>query len=312
MYLITGGAGFIGSNIAKSLIAKGEKVRILDNLSTGRRSNLKDIISEIEFIHGDVNDSELLEECMKDVRFVLHQAALPSVPRSIADPVASNQAIIDGTLNVLVKARDAGVQRVVLASSSSVYGSNPTLPKREDMELLPLSPYAVAKLTTEMYARVFAQLYDIETVSLRYFNIFGPLQDPSSQYAAVIPRFITRMLAGEAPVIFGDGEQSRDFTYIDNAVEANLKACHSLHVGQGEAINIACGERYSLNQLVKMLNSILGTNIEPQYVEPRTGDVKHSLADITRAQELLGYRGKVTMEEGLFKTVDYFKQLLEE
>lgn len=310
MYLITGGAGFIGANIAKHLVAKGKRVRVLDDLSTGRLSNLESIINEIEFIKGDINDSPLLKECMHGVRYVLHQAALPSVPKSIANPIASNRAIVDGTLNVLIEARDAGIKRVVLASSSSVYGNNPTLPKREDMELAPLSPYAVAKYAVEMYARVFARLYHLETVSLRYFNVFGPLQDPSSEYAAVIPKFITRMLNGAEPVIFGDGKQSRDFTYVDNAVEANLLACHSPQVGEGEAINVACGECFSLNQLVQMLNNLLGTGIKPKYTEPRPGDIKHSLADITRAKRLLGYKGKVTMAEGLSKTIDYFKTKL--
>jgi len=307
MYLITGGAGFIGSNIARRLAAKGERVRVLDNLSTGRLSNLNNIKEDIDFIEGDINDSYLLRKSVAGVRYVIHLAAIPSVQRSIKNPIASNRSIIDGTLNVLVEARDAGVKRIVLASSSSIYGSNKALPKQESFEPAPISPYAAAKYTCEMYAGIFARLYQIETVSLRFFNVFGPLQDPRSEYAAVIPRFITRMLTGERPVIFGTGEQTRDFTFIENVVDANLYACLIPKVGQGEAINIACGKRYSLNKLVNMLNTILGTEIQPEYVPPRSGDIKHSLADITRAKQLLGYNTKVDLTEGLSRTVDYFK-----
>ncbi len=306
MYLVTGGAGFIGSNIARKLVARGEKVRILDDFSTGKRENLFDL-DEAEIIEGSLIDRETVRNALKGARYVLHKAAIPSVPRSVADPLRSNEANVTGTLNLLIEAREAGVERFVFAASSSAYGDTAVLPKVESMPADPLSPYAVGKYTGELYVKVFADIYDLPAVSLRYFNIFGPSQDPASEYAAVIPKFIQSMLQGKAPVIYGDGEQSRDFTYIDNAVEANLLACSSDKAGRGEVINVACGQRYNLNQLVGALNDLLGTSIEPVYTEAVAGDVKHSLADINRAEELLGYTVKVSFIEGLKRTIDWFK-----
>jgi len=306
MYLITGGAGFIGSNIVRRLLADGERVRVLDNFSTGRRENLAGL-SGFEIIEGSVTDPVEVRKALVGIEYVLHQGAIPSVPRSIADPIASNETNINGTLNLLMAAKEAGVKRVVFAASSSAYGDTVVLPKVETMPGDPLSPYAVGKYTGELYARVFANLYGLQTVSLRYFNIFGPHQDPASEYAAVVPKFILKMLKGEAPTIYGDGEQSRDFTYIDNAVEANLLACKSEKVGQGEVINIACGESFSLNELVVALNEILGTAIDPVYSKPQPGDVKHSLASIERARELLAYEVRVDFHEGLKRTVEWFR-----
>jgi len=306
MYLVTGGAGFIGSNIVRKLLEEGEKVRVLDDFSTGRRENLEGL-SGFEVIEGSLTVPAVLDEALGGVDYVLHQAAIPSVPRSIADPLKSNEANVTGTLMLLDAAKRAGVKRLVFAASSSAYGDTEVLPKVEDMPAKPLSPYAVNKYAGELYAKVYADIYGLQTVCLRYFNIFGPYQDPASEYAAVIPKFILRMLKGEAPVIYGDGDQSRDFTYIDNAVEANLLACKSEKVGWGEVINVACGERYSLNELVAALNEILGTKIEPLYDEARPGDVKHSLAAIERARELLGYEVKVDFHEGLKRTVEWFR-----
>ena len=307
MYLVTGGAGFIGSNIVRRLISDGEKGRVLDDFSTGRKENLAGLESIVDVVEGSLTDREAVGKALQGVRFVLHQAAIPSVPRSIADPLTSNEANITGTLNLLEAALEARVERFVYAASSSAYGDTEVLPKVEDMPADPLSPYAVGKYTGELYARVYAKIYQLPTVSLRYFNIFGPRQDPASEYAAVIPKFIQLMLEGESPVIYGDGEQSRDFTYIDNAVEANLLACRSGKVGAGEVINVACGERYSLNDLVQILNEIMGTGIKPLYSEARPGDVKHSLADITRARELLNYEVGVDFREGLKKTVEWLR-----
>jgi len=306
-YLVTGGAGFIGSHIVEELLKRGEKVRIIDNLSTGKIDNIKDFLSEVEFLEGDLRDINKVREAVEGVDYVLHQAAIPSVPRSIIDPISSNSANVDGTLNLLFAAKEAGVKRVVIASSSSVYGDSQILPKSEEFTPNPISPYAVTKLVKELYARVFYQIYGLETVSLRYFNVFGPRQDPTSQYAAVIPRFITKMLKGESPVIFGDGEQSRDFTYVKNVVEANILASISDKVGHGEVINIACGESITLNQLVNRINEILGTNIRPIYTEPRPGDVRHSLASINRAKELLGYTVKESFLDGLKETINWYK-----
>jgi nucleoside-diphosphate-sugar epimerase len=306
MYLVTGGAGFIGSNIVRRLMVDGEKVRVLDDFSTGKRENLAGL-EGLEIIEGSLTDIRAVREALAGVRFVLHQGAIPSVPRSVADPLLSNEANVNGTLSLLVEAKAAGVKRVVFAASSSAYGDTEVLPKVENMPADPLSPYAVGKFTGELYARVFAKLYELETVSLRYFNIFGPYQDPASEYAAVIPKFIQMMLKGGAPTIYGDGEQSRDFTYIDNAVEANLLACRSEEVGRGEVINVACGERYTLNELVAALNEILGTKLSPIYAESKPGDVKHSLAAIGRAKDLLGYDVKVDFREGLQRTVGWFR-----
>jgi nucleoside-diphosphate-sugar epimerase len=306
MYLITGGAGFIGSNIVRQLVAQNRHVRVLDDFSSGKRKNLGDL-KEIELVEGTLLDQTLVRQALDGAEYVLHQGAIPSVPRSVAEPLRSSEVNVRGTLNLLVAARDAGVKRFVFAASSSAYGDTEVLPKVESMPANPLSPYAVDKFAGELYVGVFSNIYSLPTVSLRYFNIFGPSQDPASDYAAVIPKFITRMLNGEAPVIYGDGEQSRDFTYIDNAVEANLLACQSEKVGRGEVINIACGQRYTLNELVRELNAILGTNIDPVYTDPQPGDVKHSLADISKAKELLGYEVKVDFKEGLKRTVEWFK-----
>ena len=302
MYLVTGGAGFIGSNIVRRLVADKEKVRVLDNFSTGKRENLAGL-DQVEITEGSLTDQAAVEEALAGVRYVLHQGAIPSVPRSIDDPIGSNEANVTGTLNLLWAAKETGVERLVYAASSSAYGDTETLPKVESMPADPLSPYAVGKYSGELYARVFATVYGLPTVSLRYFNIFGPYQDPASEYAAVIPKFIKLMLRGEAPVIYGDGQQSRDFTYIDNAVKANLLACRSPLVGRGEVINVACGERYSLNQLVAALNEIIGSNTEPVYTEPRQGDVRHSQADISKARRMLDYQVEVDFKEGLRRTV---------
>jgi len=309
MYLVTGGAGFIGSNIVRKLVEQGERVRVLDDFSTGKKENLVGIEDRVEVVVGSFIDRKLVNRVLQGVRFVLHQGAIPSVPRSVADPVKSNEANITGTLNMLEGAREAGVERFVYAASSSAYGDTKVLPKVEDMPAKPLSPYAVGKYTGELYARVYADIYSLPTVSLRYFNIFGPYQDPASEYAAVIPKFILAMLNGEVPVIYGDGEQSRDFTYIDNAAAANLLACKSEKVGRGEVINVACGERFTLNQLVKQLSEIMGLEVEPEYAEARPGDVKHSLADISRAEELLGYRAEVDFKEGLKRTAEWFRKI---
>ena len=307
MYLVTGGAGFIGSNIVRTLLEKGEPVRLLDDFSTGKRENVGDL-SGAEIIEGSLLDQKCIREAVDGIDYVLHQGAIPSVPRSVADPLGSNEANVTGTLKLLLAAKNAGVKRFVFAASSSAYGDTEVLPKVETMTADPLSPYAVNKYSGELYTKVFNQIYGLSTVSLRYFNIFGPYQDPASEYAAVIPKFIIRMLRGEAPVIYGDGEQSRDFTYIDNAVTANLLACKADKAGRGEVINVACGKRYSLNELVRALNNILGTNIKPRYTDPRPGDVKHSLADISMAKETLGYEVKVDFEEGLRQTVEWFKR----
>jgi nucleoside-diphosphate-sugar epimerase len=307
MYLVTGGAGFIGSNIVRRLVAEGEKVRVLDNFSTGKKENLVGV-NRVDIVEGSLTDRETVKKALEGVEYVLHQGAIPSVPRSVADPLGSNEANITGTLMAMEVAKEIGVRRFIFAASSSAYGDTEILPKVENMPGDPLSPYAVGKYSGELYAKVFAGIYGLQTVSLRYFNIFGPYQDPDSQYAAVIPKFIMKMLIGEAPVIYGDGEQSRDFTFIDNAVEANLLACRSDRVGKGEVINIACGESYSLNELVRELNKILNTNIEPVYTDPQPGDVKHSLADVSKAKELLGYEVKVDFKEGLRRTVDWFRR----
>lgn len=305
-YLVTGGAGFIGSNIVRALLCRGQRVRVLDNFATGRRANLAGLEREIELAEGDIRDLEAVRRGMVGVDCVIHQAALPSVARSLQDPLATHQSNATGTLQVLVAARDAGVQRVVYASSSSVYGDSPKLPKVEDMPPQPLSPYAVSKLAGEQYCAVFAQLYGLETVCLRYFNAFGPRQDPTSEYAAVVPRFITAMLRGERPTIYGDGTQSRDFTFVANTVDATLLAAEAPGVA-GQCFNIACGRRYTLLELVAVLNAILGTRLEPHFTDPRSGDVKHSLADISKAQRGLGYSPQVSFEEGLRRTVEWFR-----
>ena len=306
MYLVTGGAGFIGSNIVRHLVAEQQRVRVLDDFSAGKRENLAGL-DEVELVEGSLVHLETIRRVLEGVDYVLHQGAVASVPRSVEEPLKTHEANLTGTLNLLVAAKESGVKRVVLAASSSVYGDGAALPKEEALAAEPLSPYAVQKYASEHYGRVFAGVYGLPVVSLRYFNIFGPYQDPASEYAAVIPRFIQAMLAGERPVIFGDGEQSRDFTYIDNAVQANLLACHGEKVGGGEVLNIACGTRYTLNALVEALNGILGTALVPRYAEPRPGDVRHSQAEIDRARALLGYRVKVDFREGLRRTVDWYR-----
>jgi len=308
-YLVTGAAGFIGSNIVEELVRRGQSIRALDNLSTGKRSNLEPFLSNIDFVEGDVTDSSLLAEAMRGVDYVLHQAALPSVPRSVADPLTSHEINATGTLKVLLAARDAGVKRVVYASSSSVYGNSPTMPKHEEMPTQPLSPYAVNKLAGEEYAKVFAHLYDLPTVSLRYFNVFGPRQDPHSAYAAVIPAFIAAMLENRRPTIYGDGAQTRDFTYVSNVVNANLLACESSKA-DGMALNVACGESFSLLDLAHHINRLLGTNIEPLFEPERKGDVKHSLAAIEKARESLGYKAQTSFHEGLDLTLRSMQNLL--
>ena len=306
-YLVTGGAGFIGSNIVKELLAQGHVVRVLDSFATGKRENILPLMknSLLTMIEGDLRSFHTVRSAVKGVDYVLHQGALPSVPRSINDPITSNDVNILGTLNILEAAKEFGVKRVVCASSSSIYGNSETLPKVESMPINPMSPYALTKYAQERYCQIFFQLYGLETVSLRYFNVFGPNQDPTSQYSAVIPKFIKLIQQNKRPVIFGDGSQSRDFTYVENNVWANIAACTAARAA-GEAINIACGERYTLIELVQMINEVLGKDVEPIFEPDRPGDVKHSLAGIDKARDLLDYEVKVGFREGLRKTVEYF------
>jgi UDP-N-acetylglucosamine/UDP-N-acetyl-alpha-D-glucosaminouronate 4-epimerase len=305
--LVTGGAGFIGSHIAAAMSAGGARVRILDDLSTGHRENLDEIGGDIDFVQGSVADEKVLAKAVDNVELVFHEAAIPSVPRSVEAPRNTHIASVDGTFSLLLAARDAGVKRVVYAASSSAYGDQPTLPKSEQMAPDPLSPYAVAKLVGEYYCRVFTRVYGLETVSLRYFNVFGPRQDPGSQYSGVVSRFISALSSNERPVIYGDGEQSRDFTYIENVVAANLSAA-SAPKAAGNVINVANGQRITLNQLLAELKELTGrTDVTAEYREPRVGDVRHSLADITMARELLGYESKVDLREGLKRTLDWWK-----
>jgi len=305
-YLITGGAGFIGANLAHALVARGETVRILDDFSTGRPENLRGIEDRIEILRGDIRDPGTMSRAVAGVEIILHQAALNSNPRSIKEPEPTNAVNVGGTLNLLQAARAAGTRRVVYASSSSVYGEAAGLPKTEDMPTAPKAPYGVSKLAAELYCRVFTQVYGIETVSLRYFNVYGPRQHPDSEYAAVIPRFLRRMLAGKRPVIFGDGEQSRDFTPVDNVVAANLLAAYSPE-GTGEVMNIAGGNPSTLNQLVAWLNELLETDLLPLYEPPRPADIRHSYASIRKAETLLRYRPILDVREGLRRTVEWFK-----
>jgi nucleoside-diphosphate-sugar epimerase len=307
-YLVTGGAGFIGSHIAAALAASGARVRVLDDLSTGHAENLEEIGGRVEFVRASLLDADALGRALEGVELVFHEAAIPSVPRSVENPLETHRACAEGTFALLVAAREAGVRRIVYAASSSAYGDQPTLPKVEDMAPQPLSPYAAAKLVGEYYCQVWSRTYGFETVSLRYFNVFGPRQDPGSPYSGVISRFIAALMSGERPVIYGDGEQSRDFTYISNVVEANLRAAETTR-GIGEVINVATGERATLNRLLDVLKGITGkTDVEPEYREQRVGDVRHSLADITRARELLGYEPTVGLEEGLRKTIEWWSQ----
>ena len=304
-YLVTGGAGFIGSNVARKLLELRHQVRVLDNFLTGKRENLADIRGDIDLIEGDLRNFEAVRQAAQGVEYILHLGALPSVPRSVADPLLSHDINITGTLHVLEAARQQGVKRVVFSSSSSIYGDTPTLPKREDMPLNPLSPYAAHKAAGELYCRVYQNMFHVETVCLRYFNVFGLRQDPASQYAAVIPRFITALRGGGQPTIYGDGEQSRDFTYIDNVVAANIAASTAPDAA-GEVINIACGERVTINELARRIGALLGKEAAPQYLPARAGDVKHSLADISKARRLLNYADTVNLDTGLRRTVEWF------
>jgi UDP-glucose 4-epimerase len=307
-YLITGIAGFIGSSLARAIVGQGDRLRGIDNLSTGKRENLSEILDRIDFRQADLLDLEAARDACRDVDYVFHEAAIPSVPKSVLDPLGSNRANADATVNLLVAARDAKVKRVIYAASSSAYGDTPTLPKHEDMKPNPISPYAVAKLASEYYMTSFYRCYGLETVCLRYFNIFGPRQDPTSPYSGVLAKFITQMLRHEAPTIHGDGEQSRDFTYIDNVVEANLLACRAPSTeAAGRVFNVATGQRVELNQVFRLLKSITAYAGEANYGPERAGDVKHSLADLSRAEKHLGYKPKVGFEEGLRKTVAWYR-----
>jgi nucleoside-diphosphate-sugar epimerase len=311
LYLITGISGFIGSSLAHELLRRGEQVRGVDNFSTGKRENLSQILNQIDIREADILDLNAMHQACSGVDYVLHQAAIPSVPKSVLDPIGSNRANIDGTVNVLVAARDAKVKRVVYAASSSAYGDTPTLPKHEAMTPDPISPYAVAKLASERYMISFYRCYGLETVSLRYFNIFGPRQDPSSPYSGVLAKFITQMLRGQQPTMFGDGEQSRDFTYIDNAVEANLLACNAPAAqAAGKVFNVATGRRVTLNETFTLLQQLTSYSGSAIYAAERGGDIKHSLADISAAEQHLAYKPKVNFEEGLRKTVDWYRSSL--
>jgi nucleoside-diphosphate-sugar epimerase len=302
-YLVTGGAGFIGSHLTEELVRRGHRVRVVDSLITGKRSNL-DHVAGVEFMNGDLAEPGVAERAVQDIEYVLHQAAIPSVPRSVKDPVTSNRANVTATVNILVAARDAGVKRLVYAGSSSAYGNTPTLPKREEMPTSPLSPYALQKLVSEQYCQMFTELYGFETVTTRYFNVFGPRQDPGSPYSGVISLFSTALLEGRQPTIFGDGEQTRDFTYVANVVDGVLRACEAPKAA-GQMMNLATGGRISLNELLQTMNRLLGTNIQAIYGETRAGDVKDSQADISKAQSLLGYTPTVALEEGLRRTLEW-------
>lgn len=305
--LVTGGAGFIGSNLAAELIEQGAQVTIIDDLSTGSRENLGEIRGSFDFVEGDINDRSVVQKAIDGAEIVFHQAALPSVPRSVEDPLETHRVCVDGTFNLLLLAREYGVRRFIYAASSSAYGDQPVLPKVETMRADPLSPYAVAKLTGELYCRAFNNVYGLETMSLRYFNVFGPRQNPSSTYSGVISRFIDALLAGSTPVIYGDGEQTRDFTYVANVVDANIRAAQSAE-GVGQTLNVANGEKISLNQLLDVLRKITGaSNSQPEYLPARKGDVKDSQADNSLAVKLLGYKEHVGLEDGLRKTIDWWK-----
>ncbi len=305
-YLVTGGAGFIGSNIVEALVERGEQVVVLDDLSTGFEKNIAHLRNEITFIKGDIRDAETVREALAGVDYVIHEAALASVPRSIEDPVLVTDVNVRGTLIMLEESRRAGVKRFVYAASSSAYGDTETLPKVETMTPKPLSPYAASKLMGEYYCAVYAHVYGLSTVSLRYFNIFGPRQDPKSQYSAVIPIFVSHLLAGKAPTIFGDGAQSRDFTFVANVVEANIAASRC-EEARGQAVNIACGGHYTLNELFAEMQRIIGSSVTPRYAEARPGDVRHSHADISAAAKLIGYRVAVPFEEGITRTIAWYR-----
>jgi len=305
-YLVTGGAGFIGSNLVGELVRRGETVRVLDNLATGHLENLAPVKEKIAWHEADIRNLESIRPDFEGVDYVIHLAAIPSVPRSVADPLTSNAVNIDGTLNVLLAARDASAKRLVFAASSAAYGDHPALPRLESQEPCPLSPYALTKLAGEYYCRIFTRVYGLETVALRYFNIFGPRQSPDSPYSGVLSLFIAAYMGGQTPTIFGDGGQSRDFTYIDNTVDATLRACTAPDAA-GTVINVGTGERHTLNETIAVLNGIFGTRVTPRYDAPRTGDVQHSHADISLARKLLGYEPRIRFEEGLKKTVAWFR-----
>jgi nucleoside-diphosphate-sugar epimerase len=310
VYVVTGGGGFIGSHIVENLVRQRNTVaKVIDDFSTGKRENVEAFKNDVEIIEADIAETKNLAQFLKGADYVIHQAAIPSVPKSILDPLKSHNANVNGTLNLLLACRDAGVKRVVYASSSSLYGDSPTLPKREGMMPNPLSPYGAQKLFAEMYCEVFTKAYGLETVSLRYFNVFGPRQDSTSQYSGVLALFIPAVLQGRRPTIYGDGLQSRDFTYVQNVVEANLLACKVPGVG-GQVFNVACGDRITVNSMLHQINKIVGVDISPVYAEPRSGDIKHSQADITRAREHLGYEPKVSFEEGLRATVEWYRKNL--
>jgi nucleoside-diphosphate-sugar epimerase len=305
-FLVTGGAGFIGSNICKKLVSQGCFVRVIDNLLTGKKENFEGFLDEIEFVEADMGDEKIARSSMKDIDVVLHQGALPSVPRSVEDPALTHKHCVDATFTLLLAARDAGIKRFVYASSSSAYGDAPTMPKVETMPPMPLSPYAIGKLTGEYYCSVFHKVFGLETVSLRYFNVFGPNQDPTSQYAAAIPAFVTAILKDKQPVVFGDGLQSRDFTYVDNVVRANILAARVKET-KGEVINIACGQAVTINETIDLINEMLGKNIKPIYTSSRPGDVKHSLADIRAAKRIIGFKPIIKFKEGLQLAIDWYK-----
>jgi len=308
-FLVTGGAGFIGSNICRELISQDCFVRVVDNLLTGKKSNLASIIEKVDFIQADMGNAEVAQSVMKDIDVVLHLGALPSVPLSVDNPEPTHKHCVDATFTLLLASRDAGIKRFVYSASSSAYGDIPTSPKIETLKPMPLSPYAVAKLVGEYYCSVFYQVFGLETISLRYFNVFGPQQDPKSQYAAAIPAFVTAILKDEPPTIYGDGEQSRDFTYVDNVVQANLLAARAEQT-KGEVINIACGLSVTVNEIIAMINDTLGKKVKPNYTDPRPGDVKHSLADITLAEKIIGFKPVVTFNEGLQKAIEWYRENL--
>lgn len=304
-YLVTGGAGFIGSHLVERLVERGSKVRVLDNFATGKRENLAPLLDKIELIEGDVTDPATCARACEGVRVVLHQAALPSVPKSITDPVSSHRTNVNGTFNMLLAARDAAVHRFIYAASSAAYGESPTLPKVEAMPSQSLSPYAAQKIAGEQYCTAFARSYGLQTLSMRYFNVFGPRQDPASQYAAAIPAFVTAILRGEPPTIYGDGEQTRDFTYIENVVQANLLAAEAGKT-DGEVINVACGERVSVNAVIREINNLLGKDVKPEHVAPRAGDILHSWADVRLAAEVIGFKPVVPFAEGLKRAINWY------
>ncbi len=305
MFLVTGGAGFVGSHLTEGLIARGHKVRVIDNFATGKRKNIAHLLDKIELIEGDIRNPEDCKKAVDGVSVVLHQAAVPSVPKSVQDPVTSHQANIDGTFNMLMAAKDADVKRFVYAASSSAYGDTEVSPKHEKILPGPKSPYAVNKLVGEYYCRAFYECFGLQTISLRYFNVFGPRQDPASQYAAAIPAFVTAILEDRQPTVYGDGEQSRDFTFVENVIEANILAAGAPET-HGEVVNIACGQSVTINAIIKQINELLGKNIEPIYADPRPGDVRHSLADVSLAREVIGYEPVVYFDEGLKRAIDWY------